>query len=224
MRKRYKVVSILISVSVLFSILVMMIDGYITSFAAPYIFEEWYKLPVTKCGLLLGTSKYRVKGGINPYFSERLDAAAVLYHSGRVKYIIASGDNSELSYNEPRTMMSGLKDRGIPSENIFLDYAGFRTLDSIVRAREIFGQDSVIVISQRFHNERAVYIGRSYGITIFGYNANDSEDISDVSVRLREVLARFKAFIDVKIIMEQPKFLGDKILIPEPESSNMKKP
>jgi SanA protein len=214
MKRRYKIVSILMSVSILFSIMVMMIDGYISSFSASYIVDEWYKLPINKCGLLLGTSKYRVKGGINPYFSERLDAAAVLYHSGRVKYIIASGDNSELSYNEPRTMMSGLRERGVPAENIFLDYAGFRTLDSIVRAREIFGQDSITVISQRFHNERAVYIGRSYGITVYGFNANDSGDISDLSVRIREVLARFKAFIDVKIIMEQPKFLGDKIIIP----------
>jgi SanA protein len=214
MKRRYKIVSILMSVSILFSIMVMMIDGYISSFSASYIVDEWYKLPINKCGLLLGTSKYRVKGGINPYFSERLDAAAVLYHSGRVKYIIASGDNSELSYNEPRTMMAGLRDRGVPAENIFLDYAGFRTLDSIVRAREIFGQDSITVISQRFHNERAVYIGRSYGIPVYGFNANDSGDISDVSVRIREVLARFKAFIDVKIIKEQPKFLGDKIIIP----------
>jgi len=214
MKKRYRVLSVLISVTILFSIIVMTIDGYISSFAAPYIVEEWYKLPVNKCGLLLGTSKYRVQGGINPYFSERLDAAAVLYHSGRIKNIIASGDNSELSYNEPRTMMAGLKERGIPPENIFLDYAGFRTLDSIVRAREIFGQDSVTVISQRFHVERAVYIGRSYGISVYGFNADDSEDLSDISVRMREVLASFKAFIDVKIIMEQPKFLGDKIIIP----------
>jgi len=214
MKKKYRILSVLISVTILFSIVVMMIDGYISSFAAPYIVEEWYQLPANKCGLLLGTSKYRVQGGINPYFSERLDAAAVLYHSGRIKYIIASGDNSELSYNEPRTMMAGLKDRGIPAENIFLDYAGFRTLDSIVRAREIFGQDSVTVISQRFHNERAVYIGRSHGISVYGFNADDSDEISDISVRMREVLARFKAFIDVKIIMEQPKFLGDKIIIP----------
>lgn len=214
MKKRYRILSVIISVTILFSIIVMIIDRYISSFAAPYIVEEWYKLPVNKCGLLLGTSKYRVQGGINPYFSERLDAAAVLYHSGRIKNIIASGDNSELSYNEPRTMMAGLKERGIPSENIFLDYAGFRTLDSIVRAREIFGQDSVTVISQRFHVERAVYIGRSYGISVYGFNADDSEDLSDFSVRMREVLARFKAFIDVKIIMEQPKFLGDKIIIP----------
>jgi len=214
MRGKYKIVSALISACVLFSVFVMMIDGYISSFSAPYIFDEWNKLPENKCGLLLGTSKYKIKGGINPYFSERLDAAAMLFHSGKIKFIIASGDNSELNYNEPRTMMAGLKDRGIPAENIFLDYAGFRTLDSIVRSREIFGQDSITVISQRFHNERAVYIGRVYGITVTGYNADDNEDPSGMMVRLREVFARFKAFIDVKIIMEQPKFLGDKIIIP----------
>jgi len=214
MRGKYKIVFALISACVLFSVFVMMVDGYISSFSAPYIFDEWNKLPENKCGLLLGTSKYKIKGGINPYFSERLDAAAMLFHSGKIKFIIASGDNSELNYNEPRTMMAGLKDRGIPAENIFLDYAGFRTLDSIVRSREIFGQDSITVISQRFHNERAVYIGRVYGITVTGYNADDNEDPSGMMVRLREVFARFKAFIDVKIIMEQPKFLGDKIIIP----------
>lgn len=214
MKRGYKAVSILFSVFILFSISVMMVDGYISSYSAQYIFDEWYELPKNKCGLLLGTSKYKVAGGINPYFSERLDAAAVLYHSGKIKYIIASGDNSELNYNEPRTMMAGLKERGVPAENIFLDYAGFRTLDSIVRAREIFGQDSITVISQRFHNERAVYIGRVYGISVTGFNADDNEEPSGIMVRVREVFARFKAFLDVKIFMEQPKFLGEKIIIP----------
>jgi len=191
-----------------------MIDGYISSFSAPYIFDEWNKLPENKCGLLLGTSKYKIRGGINPYFSQRLDAAAMLYHSGKIKYIIASGDNSELNYNEPRAMKSGLKDRGVPAGNIFPDYAGFRTLDSIVRAKEIFGQNSITVISQEFHNERAVYIGRNFGIEVTGFNAGDDDDFSLITVRLREVLARFKAFIDVKIIKEHPKFLGEKIIIP----------
>lgn len=214
MKRKHRIVSGLISVFIIFAAAVMMVDGYISSFSAPYIFEEWSKVPENKCGLLLGTSKYRVQGGINPYFSDRLDAAAMLYHSGKIQYIIASGDNSELNYNEPRTMMAGLKDRGVPADRIFLDYAGFRTLDSIVRSREIFGQESITVISQRFHNERAVYIGRVYGINVTGFNADDNEDFSGIVVRLREVFARFKAFIDVKIIMEQPKFLGDKILIP----------
>jgi len=214
MKKRYKIISVLISLIILFSILVAAIDGYISLFSAPYIFDQWNQLPENKCGLLLGTSKYKIKGGINPYFSQRLDAAAMLYHSGKIKYIIASGDNSELNYNEPRTMKSGLKQRGVPAENIFLDYAGFRTLDSIVRAREIFGQDSITVISQHFHNERAVYIGRSYGMRVTGFNADDDDDLLLIEVRLREVFARYRAFIDVKIIKEQPKFLGDKIIIP----------
>lgn len=214
MKKRYKVVFILISLIILFSITVMSVDRYISSYSAPFIFDRWNQLPDNRCGLLLGTSKYKITGGINPYFSQRLDAAAMLYHSGKIKYIIASGDNSELNYNEPRTMKTGLKQRGVPAENIFLDYAGFRTLDSIVRAREIFGQDSITVISQEFHNQRAVYIGRSYGIKVTGFNADDDDEYLQIVVRLREVLARYKAFIDVNIIKEQPKFLGERILIP----------
>lgn len=215
MKIKYRALLVFLSVLILLSLPVILVDGYISSFSAPYVFNEWEKLPENKCGLLLGTSKYRIKGGINPYFSERLDAAAMLYRSGKIKYIIASGDNSELNYNEPRAMMAGLRDRGVPAEKIFLDYAGFRTLDSVVRAREIFGQDSVTVISQQFHNERAVYIGRVYGINVSAFNADDKEeDPSGIIVRSREVFARFKAFIDVKIIMEQPKFLGEKINIP----------
>ena len=189
------------------------VDLYIGRFSAPYLFDDYNKIPENKCGLLLGTSKYTIHGTINQYFSTRLDAAAKLYHSGRVKYIIASGDNSEIYYNEPRQMAEGLKKRGIPMEKIFLDYAGFRTLDSIVRGKEIFGQNSVTVISQKFHNERAVYIGRTYGISVIGFNAEDNEYTTNPMVRLREIFARFKAFIDVNIIKEQPKFLGEKINI-----------
>lgn len=214
MKRRYKIIIIVAALSVLFAASSVVIDMYISMFSAPYVHDDMNSLPDNKCGLLLGTSKYKVGGGINPYFSERLDAAAMLYHSGKIKNIIASGDNSELSYNEPRVMMSGLKERGVDAENIYLDYAGFRTLDSIVRAREIFGQESITVISQKFHNERAVYIGRIYGIDVTGFNAHDNEELTGIVVRLREVFARLKAFIDVKIIMEQPKFLGEKIIIP----------
>ena len=193
--------------------LITVIDLYISRFSDSYLFDDYSEMPDNKCGLLLGTSKYNARGGINPYFSSRLDAAAKLYHSGKVRYIIASGDNSEVAYNEPRTMAAGLRERGVPAEKIFLDYAGFRTLDSMVRGREIFGQNSVTVISQRFHNERAVYIGRIYGISAIGFNAVDTEYTSNQFVRLREVFARLKAFIDVNIIKVQPKFLGEEIII-----------
>ena len=205
----------LISVFILMSAIAFLttIDLYISRFSASYLFDDYSAMPENKCGLLLGTSKYNIHGGINPYFSSRLDAAAKLYHSGKVRYIIASGDNSEIAYNEPRTMAAGLRDRGIPIEKIFLDFAGFRTLDSVVRGKEIFGQNSVTVISQRFHNERAVYIGTIYGISVIGFNADDVEFHSSLLTRFREVFARVKAFIDVNIIEEQPKFLGEEIII-----------
>lgn len=191
----------------------MFIDGYISSYSSAYITDRMEDLPFNKCGLLLGTSKYRAEGGINPFFAKRLDAAADLYRAGKIDCIIASGDNSMKNYNEPRAMLQGLKERGIPAEKIHPDFAGFRTLDSVVRAREIFDQNSITVISQKFHNERAVYIGRKWGLDVTGYNALDWEDADGVPVRIREVFARFKAFIDVNLTGEQPKFLGDKIII-----------
>ncbi|HOP64943.1 MAG TPA: ElyC/SanA/YdcF family protein [Spirochaetota bacterium] len=204
---------LLFSAIIVFSAALMFVDGYISSYSSQYVTERMEELPFNKCGLLLGTSKYRVEGGINPFFAKRLDAAAYLYHSGRIRCVIASGDNSEKSYNEPRAMMQGLKDRGIPSDSIYLDFAGFRTLDSVVRAREIFGQNSITVISQKFHNERAVYIGRKRGIDVTGFNAHDWNDADGIPVRIREIFARFKAFIDVNLTGEQPKFLGEKIEI-----------
>ena len=213
MKKRIKIIFMSFFLIASAGAVVIAIDLYISRFSASHLFDDHKDIPVNKCGLLLGTSKYNAGGGINPYFSTRLDAAAKLYHSGKVKYIIASGDNSKAAYNEPRAMAAGLKDRGVPAEKIFLDYAGFRTLDSIVRGREIFGQNSVTVISQKFHNERAVYIGRTYGISVIGFNAVDTEYTTNQFVRLREVLARLRAFIDVKIIKIQPKFLGEEIII-----------
>lgn len=191
----------------------MFVDGFISSYSSRYIADRIEDLPFNKCGLLLGTSKYKAEGGINPFFAKRLDAAADLYRSGKIDCIIASGDNSFANYNEPRAMLQGLRDRGVPVEKIHPDFAGFRTLDSVVRAREIFGQNSITVISQKFHNERAIYIGRRWGINVSGYNADDWEDTDGIPVRIREVFARFKAFIDVHLTGEQPKFLGEKIII-----------
>jgi SanA protein len=194
MKRKIKIFYISAFILLLIIVFITAIDLYISKFSSPHLFDDCSKIPENKCGLLLGTSKYSIYGGINPYFSSRLDAAAKLYHSGKVRYIIASGDNSEVTYNEPRFMAAGLKERGIPAERIFLDYAGFRTLDSIVRGREIFGQNSVTVISQRFHNERAVYIGRSYGISAIGFNADDVKKTSNQLVRLREFFCQNKGF------------------------------
>ncbi len=194
-------------------ILIITPDIYITVFSSVYIYDDINKVPFNKCGLLPGTSKYRAEGGVNPYFTQRLDAAAQLYKSGKVQYIIASGDNREVYYNEPKVMIASLVERGVPEDKIFPDYAGFRTLDSVVRARDVFGQNSITLISQKFHNERGVYIGRNHGMDVVGFNAANSYESGSIKIRIREVFARIKALIDIHIIKETPKFLGDKINI-----------
>ena len=169
-------------------------------------------LPNEKVGLLLGTSKTLDSGNPNPYFTYRIEAAAKLYHSGRIQNIIASGDNSRKNYNEPEDMKNELIKLGVPADKIYEDFAGFRTLDSVVRAKEIFGQKSFIVISQRFHNERAVYLAHRNGIQAYGYNATDVDKEAGFKTNAREKLARAKVFWDFLFDVD-PKFGGAKIEI-----------
>ena len=171
------------------------------------------KVPTNKVGLVLGTSKWLKDGRPNLYFKYRIQAAYDLYKAGKIKYILVSGDNSFKNYNEPREMHNALVDLGVPSEAIVLDFAGFRTLDSVVRCKKVFGQQNVTIISQPFHNKRALYIASNYGMQAIGYNAKDVNLYSGLKTQLREKLARVKVFIDLYIINKQPKFLGDKIEI-----------
>lgn len=179
-----------------------------------YVTSDIQKLPDEKVGLVLGTSKTLANGYKNYYFYYRIDAAEKLYKSGKIKYLILSGDNSVKSYSEPEDMQAELMARGIPKEHIFLDFAGFRTLDSVVRAKEIFGQKSFIIVSQKFHNERAVFLARQYGIDAYGYNANDVNKYAGLKTRIREKFARAKVFLDL-LFGVKPKFGGDKVTIPD---------
>ncbi len=166
----------------------------------------------TKVGLLLGTGKYNKKGYINQYYKNRITATVELYKQGKIAYILISGDNGRKGYNEPEEMKKDLIKQGIPKNKIYLDYAGFRTLDSIIRAKKIFGQKKLIVISQKFHNERAIYIGEYYGMNIIGFNAKDVNNNFGLKTKIREKLARVKMIIDL-LIGKEPKYLGDKIEI-----------
>lgn len=177
-----------------------------------YVTENLSKLPSEKVGLVLGTSKTLKSGGKNPYFYYRMDAAEELYKSGKITYIIVSGDNSTKDYNEPEDMQTVLVERGIPKSKIFLDFAGLRTLDSVVRAKEIFGQKSYIIISQRFHNERAVFLAQKKDITAYGFNAKDVDKKAGLTTNLREYLARVKVFWDLFFGVD-PKFGGSKVVI-----------
>ncbi len=170
-------------------------------------------IPYHRVGLLLGTGKYLVNGHINPYYQYRIDAAAGLLRAGKIKYLIISGDNGRKEYSEPEMMRSDLLATGIDSSVIYLDYAGFRTFDSVVRLKEVFGQSDATIISQQFHNERAIYIAAKEGISSIGFNAKDVSKRFGFGTKLRERLARVKVFVDY-LIGTKPKFLGKKIELP----------
>lgn len=177
-----------------------------------FVTSDITKLPAKKAGLLLGTSKTLQSGQPNLYFTYRIQAAAKLYHDGKIKNIIVSGDNSVKGYNETEDMKLDLVAEGVPEEHIYEDFAGFRTLDSVIRAKEIFGQNSFIIISQKFHNERAIYLARQNGIKAYGFNAQDVSKNAGFKTKVREKLARVKVFWDF-IFDVEPKFGGEKIVI-----------
>jgi SanA protein len=178
-----------------------------------YVTSDIDKLPNVKVGIVPGTKKMLGSGYVNQYFQFRIDAAVKLYEAGKVKHFLVSGDNSREDYNEAEDMKVSLVEAGIPDSIITLDYAGFDTYDSMIRAREVFGQDRFIVISQEFQNERAVYIARSFGIEAFGYNAQNVNSYGGLKTKGREFFARGKAFVEV-LFGVQPTYLGEKVLIP----------
>lgn len=175
-------------------------------------FSQVDTVPNNSVGILLGTSKKLIGGQPNLYYSYRIEAAVALFKAKKIEFILVSGDNGTNYYNEPKTIKKDLMLAGIPKEKIFLDFAGFRTLDSMVRAKEVFGLKRVTVISQKFHNQRAIYIAEQKGLTAIGYNAKDVTGNSGLRVHLREYFARVKVFIDLAF-NTQPKFYGDPIKI-----------
>lgn len=176
------------------------------------VFSSLGDIPSNRVGLLLGTSRTVRSGAPNAYFYNRVDAAAALYRAGKIQYLVISGDNSREGYNEPQDMKDALVERGVPAEVIYLDYAGFRTLDSVVRMEKIFGQDRFTIISQEFHNRRAIYIARQLGHEVVGYNAVDVSAYKGFKTNLREKLARVKMFVDLWT-GKTPKFLGEPVEI-----------
>jgi len=177
-----------------------------------YIFDDVDSIPPQKVALVLGTAKM-LGDRTNMYFTYRMRAAKELYDAGKVKAFIVSGDNRTHTYNEPEDMRKSLVEMGIPNDIIYLDYAGLRTLDSVVRANKIFGQDSIIIVSQEFHNERAIFLAQYYGMTAYGYNAKDlSLNRSSFKTKVREKFARVKVFVDI-VMGKGPRHLGDPVKI-----------
>ena len=176
------------------------------------LYSDVDSIPYRRTGLLLGTSRYTHGSHINPFYKYRIQAAAQLLKSGKITYIIVSGDNSRKDYDEPSEMRADLIAEGVDSTRIYMDDAGFRTFDSMIRAREIFSQDSITIISQPFHNERALYIAKREGIEAIAFNARNVSHRAGLFTSVREHFARVKVFVDYAM-GKKPKFLGEKIKV-----------
>ena len=193
-------------------VLIFLANWRVDSKTDDLVYTDVQKIPHRKVGLLLGTSKLLDNGWVNLYFKYRIDAATALFKAGKIDYILISGDNGTKEYNEPEDMRQALIENGIPPGRIFLDYAGFRTFDSVFRADKIFGQKKFTIISQDFHTRRAIYIARNLGLDAIGFNAQDVSRNFGFKTQLREKFARTNMFLDF-IFSAKPKFLGDKIRI-----------
>jgi SanA protein len=165
--------------------------------------------PRADIALVLGTSP-ATDGRTNSFFEARLDAAAALWRAGTVRGFLLSGDNSRGTYDEPSCMRDGLVARGVPVEALTCDFAGRSTLDSIGRAGPVFGQRRVLLVSQRFHLERALYLARAAGLEADGVAAADAARPFHFRARVRETFARAKAVLDVAL-GRTPWVLGPRV-------------
>jgi len=179
--------------------------------AAPNLYGNVKDIPEKKAALVLGTSKYMIGGGKNYFYTYRIRAAAALFKAGKVKTIVVSGDNSTKYYNETTKMQKDLIQAGVPRQYISIDPLGVRTLDSVVRAEAIFDLKDYIIVSQKFHLERALFIANAKGQKAIGFMAKDIPGTAAAyRMKAREYLARAKAFLDVYILHTAPRFDGKK--------------
>ena len=212
--KKLKIILLIVLIfCVLFVISAAWVNVAITKSGERYSYSSVDSIPHNHCALVLGTSKYLWNGKRNLYYTNRIKAAIELYKHNKIDFIIVSGDNRKRNYNEPITMYNDLIAAGIPNRKIILDYAGFRTLDSVVRGKEVFGQNKFTIVSQSFHNQRAIYIAREKGIEAIAFNAEDSTGKLSFKVQMREIAARILVFFDL-FTSKQPHFLGEKVVIP----------
>ncbi len=211
MRKKWMIMGIAV---VCASAAAILLSAWVVQRAAQgRTFSDINTMPCQRVGLVLGCSKQLPDGRYNLFYRYRIAAAAELYHAGKVSYLIVSGDNHSKDYDESSAMKDSLIEAGVPSERIYCDYAGFRTFDSVVRAKAIFGQESLAIISQKFQNQRAIFIARHSGIDAIGFNAQEVAMYYSFKTRCRELFARVKTVLDVYVLHARPKFLGPPVSI-----------
>jgi SanA protein len=189
---------------------IVVCNVWVVSSTQSRVYEDIANVPHNKVALVLGTSSRLVGGAPNPFFVNRMTRAAELYKLKKVKHFILSGDNRTVYYNEPETMRGALIALGVPDSVITLDFAGLRTFDSIVRSKEIFGQDSITIITQTFHSYRALFISDRVQVNAVAIVATEPDTEKALQVYIREYFARTKAVLDLYLLNTEPKHLGEK--------------
>jgi SanA protein len=187
-------------------------DHACQSAAAGRIFRSVDAVPQNDVAMVLGTGKLTARGFLNLHFKQRIAAAAALYRAGKVRHLLVSGDNHIKSYDEPTDMRDALVAAGVPTNAITCDYAGFRTLDSVVRAESVFGLTHFTIVTEEFHCPRALWIARQHGLDVVAFAAPDLSVRWSARVKAREVLARAWCALDLYVLNRGPKFPGP----PEP--------
>ncbi|HHL73070.1 MAG TPA: SanA protein [Bacteroidetes bacterium] len=171
-------------------------------------FESIARLPDARVGLVLGTSRSYPNGSPNPHFKNRIEAAANLFHSGKLRHLILSGGSDSRYYNEPEMMKKAIIKRGVPATALTLDSKGKRTLDSVLRAKYVYAHDSLTIISDRFHVYRALFICANYDIDARAYASREVPWMLSWRTRVREYFARVKAIADLYIFRISPEDIG----------------
>ncbi|MDN6180592.1 MAG: YdcF family protein [Halomonas subglaciescola] len=196
---------------------------WVLSHSAPYIEAGVASCQSQRIGVVFGTSSWTRTGVRNPHFNARMHTAARLIHGGQVEHLLLSGDNRTRSYNEPRAMWRDLNARGVAPEQLTMDFAGFSTFDTLTRARDVFQVEEAVLITQRWHLPRAIYIARARGMEVTGCVANDGAVAGEWRLRLRESLARVATLGDLYLWGRKAYFLGpaepiviDEVLWPSP--------
>lgn len=211
MRKIKKISNFLFRAPLVIFLLLVLSNLYIIIKGSDFIHASTDEITPKNVALVLGTSKSQRNGDRNPFFYNRINAAFELYEAGKVKHFILSGDNREKYYNEPMDMKKALMELGVPDSLITLDYAGLSTLDSVVRAKLIFGQDNILVVTQKFHSYRTIFLCHAFDVNAEVYLAASIPVRHAKWVHLREFFARPRAILDVYLIHRTPKHLGEKI-------------
>ncbi|MGD1019366.1 MAG: ElyC/SanA/YdcF family protein [Verrucomicrobiia bacterium] len=201
-RRHFKKIAAIVSVAgSILLLFVLACNIWIITATKSQVFYDIASLPVNRDGLVLATGKLIDRGRINQHFVRRVDAAAALYRAGKVQRLILSGDKA---HDEPMELKRALLARGVPESALVLDNYGLRTLDSVVRARDVFQCGNLTIISERFHDFRALFLSRYYGINAVAYAPGDLPFRWMIRSTLRESLARVKAVLDLYVLKTKP--------------------